>query len=229
MKPRKTVMGLITNGTGRLEYMAATIEALRPSPYLDGRPWVDELLVQPCGPYLDDGRNQIVERFLNKTDAEILLFVDDDIAFTLDDVRAVVEAVDDEHPIVGGAYYSPQADKFFTVAYEDRDDNGIFTAIKTSEVLAGSGLRPVLAIGTGFLAIQRNVLETMPDYYDPPQPWFAELVLDGVHLGEDLTFCVRAKALGFDSFLQQDAKVTHYKTVGLAWSSLAGIPLSEVE
>lgn len=228
MKPRKTVMGLITNGTGRVEFMASAIEALRPSPYLDGRAWCDSLLVQACGPYLDDGRNQIVERFL-ATDAEILLFVDDDVAFLVHDVQAVVEAVDDDHPIVGGAYYSPLGSKFFTVAYDGRDDEGIFTAIKTSEVLAGSGLREVLAVGTGFMAIQRNVLETMPNYYDAPQPWFAELVNEGVHLGEDLTFCLRAKALGFNCFLQQDAKVTHYKTVGLAWSSLAGIPLSEVE
>lgn len=222
---KRAIAATITGGGIRVETSRDIYNAMAQDG--DEGPLISHWFVTPCGPYLDDGRNKAVEAFL-KMDGDVLLFIDSDISFTRDDVRYVVDACTPENPVVGGAYFSPMYEKFFCVAYDLNDEKELIS-LKVSEVLDMEGLRPCDAIGTGFMAIHRSLLEMMPEYFGYPQPWFAELVVNETHLGEDMTFCLRVGSLGFKPQLVCDAKVTHYKTVGLAWSSLRGIPLSEVE
>lgn len=189
--------------------------------------WIS-FIGRPFGPYMDMARNELaIEFYRDPALGEWLLFVDDDVAaFTVDDIRAVTTT---GHHIVGGAYSSPRDGIEYIVAYNwGEGRHGPHTLIDLT--LADLDAMPpepthIAAIGTGFLAIHRSVLEAFPHYYDPPQPWFAELtvmppdassdITTGVHLGEDLTFCLRANALGIPVHIHPLIRLDHYKKVGI--------------
>lgn len=198
-------------------------------------------LLNGCGPYLDDGRNRCVEAAMAMEEEwETLLFIDSDIEFSVQhviDLLTFQAENPQERPIVGGTYFSSNGSKFFTVAYRlDRGEStGPFVSVSVKEIEAAveSGndvpIR-VDALGTGFMAIRRELLDDFAEKYHKPQPWFAELVdvLDDgtpVHMGEDLTFCARAAALGYPIWLHQGVRLVHYKTVGLAYQS--AVPAKE--
>lgn len=223
-------VAILTSGRPVWEMMRATLEAEK-----DPRVTV---IGKPNGPYMDQGRNELMIHFYrNPALGEWLVFVDDDVAdWTVDHL---VELTRHGHHIVGGAYSSPHNGEQFIVAYNWGDGvHGPHTLIDMTvpelDALPPTP-QPIAAIGTGFLAIHRSVVEAFPHYYDPPQPWFAELTLippdstgditTGIHLGEDLTFCLRANALGIPVHIHPAVRLTHYKMLGITLPphpSLAG-------
>lgn len=180
-------------------------------------------LFNTWGPYLDDSRNTIVEAFLTQTDEDILLFVDSDISFTPDDVSELTNLVNDDSPVVGGLYYSGfgrDGIGYAPVAYtwgshpETKQRfmcqlTGDFSEARPSELVK------VDAIGTGFLALHRPLLESMGNHFGKPQPWFAEENYEGVHHGEDFTFCLRLAELGIPVYLAPHVRVKHLKVCSI--------------
>jgi hypothetical protein len=79
----------------------------------------------------------------------------------------------------------------------------------------GDNLVPVEGVGTGFLMIHRCVFEQFLEAYAPPTAWFANDIVDGVELGEDLGFCYRATALGIPIVVDRRVQVSHSKMVAL--------------
>jgi hypothetical protein len=76
------------------------------------------------------------------------------------------------------------------------------------------GLIEVDATGTGWLAIHREVLESMkaPHFefqFDPKTR--------NITRGEDISFCEKAKQLGYGIFVDKSIRCGHYKTVDLDW------------
>ncbi len=222
------VAGTISPGAVRIETVTSVLGAMdketAPSPITD---WI----IQACGPYLDDGRNRIVLNYLALDPAEhpdVLLFIDSDIMFTASDVHAVVSECSPDTPVVGGAYCSPQGGRYYVVAYDyvDGEPGSVFEGMRTfrsipvDDVRDEKGLREVDGLGTGFMAIHRSLLHEMEGRWEAPQQFFAENVVGGVHLGEDLCFCLRVKHMGYPVILHQGAKVTHFKTVGLNFQSV---------
>jgi hypothetical protein len=176
---------------------------------------------------MDMGRNELtIEFYRNPGLGEWLVFVDDDVAGW--GYADLLDLTQHGHHIVGGAYSSPHDGKQFIVAYDwGPGIHGPMTLVDlTVDDLDAMPDRPtpVAAIGTGFLAIHRSVIEAFPHYYDPPQPWFAELTLlppdiadvtAGIHLGEDMTFCLRANALGVPVHIHPGVRLIHYKKLGI--------------
>jgi len=223
-------IGNINAGSLRTEFVQSLIQA-QSHPDIEGLGVkLEGFLLQSCGPYLDDGRNRVIEAFM-ATDAEWLLFVDSDIAFAPRDLaRLVVWAREkpETRAISSGCYFSPQGGKFYTVAYrlDGGNASGPYVAIESSEITARRTPTKVDAVGAGFMLLHRGMLEHFATVFAPPQPWFAEVVTsldDGtpVHMGEDLTFCARAQSLGYPIWLHRAVRLTHYKTVGLTHESTA--------
>lgn len=73
----------------------------------------------------------------------------------------------------------------------------------------------VSALGTGFLAIHRSLLEKMQAEFPPPLPWFIEPVVNNVHMGEDMGFCHRVMCMGYPVLANRSCTVLHHKTVKL--------------
>lgn len=165
-------------------------------------------LLDAQGPYIANNRNVIVEGFLTNSDAKWLLFVDTDIEFRPHQVYQLLDAIEDERTqqIIGGLYFThmgkgqPKTNKLMP-AWFIRMEDGSY-AIPES-LLIGSTV-PLGVCGMGFTLLGRTVLEKMAvAYKDDPYVWFghdiAPTPVDGrrVRMGEDVTFCARAYALGY--------------------------------
>jgi hypothetical protein len=78
-----------------------------------------------------------------------------------------------------------------------------------------SGLLEVDATGAACLLVHRTVFEKIATEYAPPLTWFAESVAFGQVWSEDITFCVRARAAGFQTVVDCDVKLGHIKPVSI--------------
>jgi GT2 family glycosyltransferase len=211
----RVFLGNISRGEVRVELVASLFAVVGTQ--------VHRTFFHQHGPYLDAARNMVVEKFL-ESDCDHLLFVDSDIEFTASDVDAVSRSVReaDDRAVVGGWYLNPVGDGVKPVVYDYKPDSG-FRQWGLADIddvaYVGSMVEDpthvVGALGAGFLCIPRLILDDMKKYYEFPTPWFAEVGLNGVHLGEDLTFALRVDALGYPVLLRPDVKVTHYKTTRL--------------
>lgn len=195
----------------------------------DSRPVrFDRFFALHSGPYLDDSRNRCVQWFYNETESDYLLFIDSDIGFDANDAFQLIEsAADNGISILTGVYYNQfgadlralvyewgnPADAGMNMNYLDDDAKNLnpLPAIVLAGLYPQSKPHPVDACGAGFMAIHRKVFEDMSATYAVPQQFFAELCLGGIHMGEDLTFCVRAKAVGHSTYVLPSIEVDHYK------------------
>ncbi len=155
-------------------------------------------------------RNQLVHEFL-KTDATELLFIDSDVIATADDVLRLM-AQSGNKDITAGAYPRRSKDKnFFADLYFDENQDLEFD---------GSLMR-LERVGTGFMLIQRHVIEAMVAAH--PE-WFYDFKgeqvcgvfdfqnRDGRYLGEDYLFCDRAREHGFKIHIDVDISLPHVGT-----------------
>jgi hypothetical protein len=155
-------------------------------------------------------RNQLVHEFL-KTDATELLFIDSDVIATPDDILRLMAQSGDKD-ITAGAYPRRSKDKnFFADLYFDENKDLEFD---------GSLMR-LERVGTGFMLIQRHVIEAMVAAH--PE-WFYDFKgeqvcgvfdfqnRDGRYLGEDYLFCDRAREHGFKIHIDVDISLPHVGT-----------------
>lgn len=214
-------LGCLTSGHPSLETVEA-IERVRQAKL------VSHHLFVSSGPYLDDGRNDMMQQFLDNTDASHLLIVDDDIDFTVDDVRAIrsyaprSHCVSGQYPNFDGrvglivcAYHLIDAPDPAT--YPAFDDGKYFAPILFDD--APHECMDIDSAGAGFMLISRALLEYMVLHYPRPTPWWQEPIIAGydsqhVHLGEDHGFALRLKALDVQMILAP-IRVTHIKRTRL--------------
>ena len=155
-------------------------------------------------------RNSLVADFL-KSDADTLLFVDADVVVTADAILRLM-ALSLDKDITAGIYPRRGMDrKFFLDYYLDESGGLEFDA---------NGLIRVKRIGTGFMMIQRHVLETMvakhPEwaYHNnvdnrTDSAIFDLQIVNGEYYGEDYLFCDLAVADGFTVFLDPSISLPH--------------------
>jgi len=152
-------------------------------------------------------RNQLVYEFL-KTDSTELLFIDSDVIATPEDILRLM-AQSGGKDITAGAYPRRSKDKkFFADLYFDENKDLEFD---------GSMMR-VERVGTGFMLIQRHVIEKM--IADNPE-WMYQIkdkdicgvfdfaIKDGQYVGEDYLFCDRAREAGFKIHIDVDISLPH--------------------
>ena len=154
-------------------------------------------------------RNSLVAEFL-KTDCTELLFIDSDVIATPADILRLM-AQSGGKDITAGAYPRRARDKkFFTDLYWTEDDNLEFD---------GSLMR-VKRVGTGFMLIQRHVIEKMveahPEWSYKNKPTGERMaalfdfdIIDDQYVGEDYLFCDRAAQLGFKVHIDVDISLPH--------------------
>lgn len=190
---------------------------------------VDGWIPQPCGPYLDDGRNIGVEQFLEHfPETEWAIMWDSDVSHENIYSQVVELLRAGMHlgaSVIGGAYLGVYQGQIGTVAARRVTIDGQPTLVNVSkeEVESEPTPTPVDMLGTGFMAIHRSLLERMGNLFARPQRWFDEPVwFDGVkdvHLGEDWGFCTRIRELGLLPILHRGVRLVHHKNVGLQYDS----------
>ena len=156
-------------------------------------------------------RNALVHEFL-KTDCTELLFVDADVIVTPEDILRLM-AQGGSQDISAGAYPRRARDKrFFTDLYWDENENLEFV---------GSLMR-VKRVGTGFMLIQRHVIEKMIEAH--PEWEYSNTdgaklhalfdfgIVNGQYVGEDYLFCRRAREHGYKIYLDPMISLPHIGT-----------------
>jgi hypothetical protein len=168
-----------------------------------------------------------------------LLFIDSDMKFTPEDIVKVIDPCSEANPVVGGMYRNPVSAErdiqtglptLAPVAYMlETGTDDAYGYINIDPKFWGDDLswfdpddppdptHPYLkvdAVGTGFMAIHRSLLELMANKYPQPTPWFCQPDFGDPpkNIGEDLGFCMRVGVdLGFPIFLARCARIGHYK------------------
>lgn len=204
-----------------------TFDSLHDVPHMQG------VILHLTGPYLDDGRNFVVTRFLNEFDtADVLVFFDSDVEFTPTDILDLLSHDFDKYPIIAGAYRNlfnntiatyPNAGWSPVIYWPHENGNGRELLPIGDE---GWHLLPPTddpnllhtnVVGAGFLAIHRRVLDHMGSVFGTPCPWFAEPITpDLIHLGEDTGFCQRAIGLGYPVVVDSRIRLNHTKSISIS-------------
>jgi hypothetical protein len=155
-------------------------------------------------------RNMLVDQFL-KSDCTELLFIDADVIAQSEDILRLM-AQSSGKDVTAGMYPRRAKDKkFFLDFYQDQDGKLEFD---------GAMMR-ANRVGTGFMLIQRHVIETLAeksqkylgqDGVGEVANVFEFSMLDGKFVGEDYTFCDKARAEGYKVWVDVEINLPHVGT-----------------
>lgn len=207
------IIGYIHNGDVKGRFMRSVINFLS----YDGanRKLVRNLFESESSDIVQN-RNRVVQSFLDKSEAEWLMFIDTDIVFDPETIYQLLDVADPlTAPIVSGLYFG-----FLTHEYRwplpfafDITAEGEYRSIR--EI----GTEPVriAGAGMGFCLIHRSVFEKVAEAYkEDPWKWFGrdQHMMGGklTVLGEDFTFFRRAEKVGAPIWLHPGVRVQHLKS-----------------
>lgn len=149
-------------------------------------------------------RNQVVATFLEKTTDDWLLMIDTDERIDIPSFKKLIEAADAiERPIVSGLVFGGwQTGQMYLepvpCIFKQGESGGLYALHDYPK----DSVIEIDAAGTGCLLIHRKVLEKFRETADPVHQgdkwcYFQDMPLHQEWVGEDLLFCLRARALGF--------------------------------
>src|SRR6266704_401514 len=180
---------------------------------------IDTFLPQRSGPNIVRARNAICRKFMTEQTAPWLLMVDTDMVFNPDVLdRLVAAAHPVDRPIVGALCFSESDNggEPYSTMYEivQRGPQRTFARYAQWEE---DTLKPVTGTGTGCLLVHRDALDRIAQAkpLSTVTPWFKEMVLDQLLMGEDLYFCLKAQAAGLQVYVHTGIQVGHLKSTML--------------
>ena len=161
------------------------------------------LLVGFC--HVDDARNAIVREFL-KSDCSELLFLDADVSWT---PEGIVQLCKRDLDLVGGVY-----------PYR-RESQNMPVRLLNTNLPDESGLLEVEGLPTGFMKINRRVLEQiakcsliyLDKTEDTPQVFERLTGGDKTRWGGDIAFCNKWRDLGGKIYADTEIRLGHAATV----------------
>jgi FkbM family methyltransferase len=173
---------------------------------------------------LIEARNQAAYDFLHDfPEAQWLFWLDTDMGFPPETLELLLEAADPvERPIVGALCFSQQEIESDGMGGRRTQPTPVIYDWITVDGQSGYAVRwdyprdtvtQAHATGSACIVIHRSVLERIQEEFGPvwydriPNPSTAQL------FSEDLSFCVRAGALGIPVFVDTRVKTTHLKNV----------------
>lgn len=170
------------------------------------------------GPLISIYRNQAVEWFLTDTNADWLLFIDSDIVWKLSDIYTLYDCADHSiFPVVAGVYpmVLPEGVRAGIFTY-DKDQNPVpWETVPDNEMIPADG------VGAGFLLLSRSLLNAMKDIYPHAEPWFTQYASDTMVYGEDFSFCMRVKQMGYPTMVNTAVQLAHIKKTALTIDSMS--------
>lgn len=159
--------------------------------------------------------NSLTERrpFEGNISYDTILWIDSDIAWEPNDALRLIRSDKD---IVTGAYLLADGR---TPIYPKVLENGY----TYQDILNKTELEEISGCGFGFMAVKKGVFENLT------RPWFQsaniDKEIDGTNynfniMGEDLSWCYRARNAGFKIWFDPMVRVTHHKTLQLTWEGV---------
>jgi hypothetical protein len=207
MIPGSVVVGYLSGGDTRLEF-TKSISAAQVHAITSGVPLIGQ---QPfiSGPRIAAGRNHLVRSFL-ATDGEWLFMVDDDMTFTPDTISRFLESAHPtETPVLAGLTWGVGRDGIFPTLW--RFDDRIGELVRFDS-WPDNALLKVDGTGAACLFIHRTVFEQMAELeFSAHALWFEETGAGQHTVGEDMTFCLRLRAMGVPIFVDTAIQFGHVK------------------
>ncbi len=162
---------------------------------------------------VSSARNTVTRRFLDKRDADWLLWIDADMQWSPPDVDLLLDAADpDERPVIGGLCFGMSQGALFPTIYQFAEIEGALTTIRMPAYEPDAIMR-CAATGAAFLLVHRGVLQSMADAeFNAAFPFFQETQNGPEPVGEDITFCLRVAALGRPVFVHTGVRIGHHKS-----------------
>lgn len=207
----RVTIGWIDPGLVDGAFATSLIELVRARPgRVDG-------FVRIEGGLLSRQRNEVVKTFLDRTDVEWLLFIDSDEQISVESFdKLVATAHATERPVVAGLYFGtlPPGEMGLPRPVPHlyrRAEDGI--SVVPIGDYPDDTVIGIDAAGTGCLMIHRDVLLAVRAGADEHEGtdwcWFRDLPIAGKWLGEDLYFCRRIRALGYQIVAHTGAILSH--------------------
>jgi hypothetical protein len=141
-----------------------------------------------------------------------IIWIDSDISWK---VEHFFKLYDSSFEIMSGTYLLADGKKSTNMSPKYPQ------GIPKEDVLKMKEIIPVDIAGFGFIAMKSGVFEKIE------RPWFAymsNIVLDSkgnrryLSLGEDISWCMKAKEAGFTIYFDPSILVDHMKTVAVGWN-----------
>lgn len=178
-------------------------------------------------------RNDTVTEFLASKDADWLLWLDTDMGFPADTAERLLEAADlAERPVVGALCFSQhETDPDRMGGWRCRAIPTVFDWTRLENGQQGFVVRwdyPRDTVtrcggtGSACVLIHRSVFERIAAKYGPAWYEMIPSPSTGHLIGEDLSFCVRAGALGIPIYVHTGVRASHMKRVWLAEDDYLG-------
>jgi GT2 family glycosyltransferase/predicted O-methyltransferase YrrM len=175
---------------------------------------------------LVEARNDTVKEFLASRDADWLLWLDTDMGFPADTCERLLAAADPvERPIVGALCFSQrESEPDGMGGWHCRAVPTIFDWMKLANGQQGFAVRwdyprdtvtRCEGTGSACVLVHRSVFERVAEKYG--RKWYdmAPNPTTGQLIGEDLSFCARAGALGVPVHVHTGVQASHMKRVWL--------------
>jgi hypothetical protein len=152
---------------------------------------------------ITNNRNQIVQKFLAQKEYDYLMMIDSDIV----PPPNILKLLDFQKDIITPLMFVMQRGELLPL-YLRMHKDGMYDF--TRDYLERTGLVEVDATGTGCIILSRKVLESIK------HPFRNEYDSDGIKkLGNDLSFCKRAKEKGFKVYVHLDYVADHITSTSL--------------
>ena len=170
-------------------------------------------LYTSMGTLIFDQRNNMVESALEEG-ADYVLFIDADMRFPKDTLERLISH---NKGIVGVNATTRSVPVKATAKHLIIDSDGTCNWKQISSKNK-TGLQMADGIGCGVMLISRETLEKIE------KPWFFfELLPENKLLGEDIYFCVKAKDVGIDTFIDHDLsqEIGHVGSYTYGWHDIS--------
>lgn len=160
-------------------------------------------MTYPAAKPISNNRNQIVKDFLKRKEYDYLIMIDSDIVPPAN----FLDMVDHQKDVMGALCFAYMDDSVVPLVLEYKGGEKPY---RVKDVNGDEGLIPVDAVGSGIICIKREVLEKVK------APFSNIYNEDGIKtLGLDLSFCKKAKELGYEVWCHLDIVCSHFTTVDL--------------
>jgi hypothetical protein len=172
---------------------------------------VVDVFPEASGVNVAHGRNNLC-RALLESPHQWLLMLDADMTFSADLPQRLLEHADpDTAPIVGALCFGVDDGTLFPTLYDFTEDDGAIRTVRYNDYPRDTMFR-VGATGAACLLIHRSVIEAIEAQgFDAVWPWFQESAIQGQRFGEDMTFCLRAAAVGAPIHVNTAVSIGHQK------------------
>jgi len=183
------------------------------------------ILKDPHGGFIEVVRGAMERMFLEMTDknpeVRFLVMIDNDQAIEWD---APMRLAYHDKPIVSGVVAGYNSERGIFSCFTMPDAKGVprFPSYRFTKMFPGKGLRKVHQVGTGLCSVRRDVFETINanggcSFLIDEKMRKDSYKVGHIKQGEDFSFCDKARAAGFDIYVDFSIRALHYKTIPLAW------------